>query len=82
MQHDEPVLYGYVAEWADALKAFRTGWNGYLDWNYGRAVTALVMGSYFAHENGPLCVGGWDEMVGTIADYAPAIQQRRGGDVL
>ena len=84
LQHDEPALYGYVGEWRDALASFAAGRDAYLNWGYGRKITALVMAGYMAHEDGggTVAVGGWDELLDTVANYVPLIQQGRGADVL
>lgn len=83
LQPNEADLYGYVNEWVEALAAFRKGQNGYLDWGYGRAITALVMGSYLAHEQREtLHFQGWEGLYALVKDYVPKIQQGKGWEVL
>lgn len=83
LQHDEPVLYGYVAEWLDALKCFGAGHDGYLNWAYGRKIVALVLAGYLAHEESrTIKLTGWDDLTGTVRDYIPLIQQGKGAEVL
>lgn len=83
LQHDEPVLYGYVAEWQDAIGCFAAGRDAYLNWAYGRKITALVIAGYRAHEEGnTITLDGWDDLFIAVDDYVPLIQQGHGNQVL
>ena len=50
LQPDEAGLYGYVAEWLDALAAFEQGRDALLNLEYGRLITMLIMAAYMSHE--------------------------------
>ena len=50
LQPDEIALYGYVAEWLDALAAFEQGHDALLNLEYGRFITMLIMAAYLSHE--------------------------------
>ena len=43
VQYNEPDLYGYTDENADAMDAFLAGRDGMLPWSYGLEITRLVM---------------------------------------
>jgi len=74
---DEPRLYGYEAEWRDALAAFREGRDAMLNFSYGAWVTRLVMAGYYAHEQGETI-----DPAEMPDNYIPRIQQGRGNEVL
>ena len=50
LQPDEIALYGYVAEWLDALQAFEQGHDALLNLEYGRLITMLIMAAYMSQE--------------------------------
>jgi predicted dehydrogenase len=82
LQPDEAALYGYVAEWLDALAAFEEGHDALLNLEYGRLITMLVMAAYMSHEKRQT-VDLTDEKVrAELDDYVPLIQQGKGRDVL
>ena len=79
VQPNEPDLYGYVDENADAARAFEQGRSALLDWSYGREIVRLTMAAYLSAEEGrtiDLTDPGTDKI---LATYVPAIQQGRGG---
>lgn len=82
MQPNEADLYGYVAEWQDAIAAFSRGSHGLLDFRYGAAITGLVMASYLAAERGQTVALSPVETAKELESYVPLIQQGKGGEVL
>lgn len=75
---DEPAIYGYGAEWRDALKAFGDGQDALLNFAYGREITRLVMAGYYSDEQ----AGGRVKLTEVPDDYIPLIQKGLGNDVL
>jgi predicted dehydrogenase len=82
LQPNEPDLYGYVAEWRDAISAFEKGKNAMLDFEYGRRITMLVMAAYMAHEKKATIDLTDPEVLQELEDYVPMIQQGKGAEVL
>ncbi len=82
MQPNEADLYGYVAEWQDAVARFSQGQHGLLDFRYGWEVTRLVMASYLAAERGQTVDLSSDETAKELEGYLPLIQQGKGAEVL
>lgn len=82
LHHNEADLYGYIAEWRDALSAFEQGKNAFLDFDYGRLVTMLVMAGYMAHEKKQKIDLTDPEVLQDLENYAPLIQQGKGKKVL
>jgi len=82
LQPNEPDLYGYIAEWRDALSAFEKGKNAMLDFQYGRRITMLVMAAYMAHEKKATIDLTDSEVLQELESYVPMIQQGRGAEVL
>jgi predicted dehydrogenase len=82
LQPNEPDLYGYVAEWRDAISAFEKGKNAMLDFQYGRRITMLVMAAYMAHEKKATIDLTDSKVLHALESYVPMIQQGKGGDVL
>jgi predicted dehydrogenase len=82
LHHNEPDLYGYIAEWRDAIPAFEQGKNALLDFEYGRLITMLVMAAYMAHEK-KMTIDLTDSAVlAELESYVPLIQQGKGAEVL
>ncbi len=82
LHHNEPDLYGYIAEWRDAISAFEQGKNALLDFEYGRLITMLVMAGYMAHEK-KMAIDLTDSAVlAELESYVPLIQQGKGAEVL
>jgi len=78
----EADLYGYCAEWRDALRAFEAGKDAMLNLEYGRLITKLTMAAYMSHEKRKtidLTDAGVNRELET---YIPLIQQGKGGQVL
>ncbi|HCO94025.1 MAG TPA: hypothetical protein DIU00_08750 [Phycisphaerales bacterium] len=82
LQPNEPDLYGYVAEWRDALLAFEKGKSAMLDFQYGRRITMLVMAAYMAHEKKVTIDLTDSAVLQALENYVPMIQQGRGAEVL
>ncbi|OHB78189.1 MAG: hypothetical protein A2Z25_22300 [Planctomycetes bacterium RBG_16_55_9] len=82
LQTNEADLYGYIAEWRDALSAFEQGKNALLDFQYGRKITLLVMAAYMAHEKKATLDLTDPTVLQALDDYVPLIQQGKGVRVL
>jgi len=82
LQPNEPDLYGYIAEWRDAISAFEQGKNAKLDFQYGRLITMLVMAAYMAHEKKATIDLTDPEVLQELENYIPKIQQGKGAEVL
>ena len=82
LQPNEPDLYGYVAEWRDAISAFEKGKNAMLDFQYGRRITMLVMAAYMAHEKKATIDLTDSKVLHALESYIPMIQQGKGAEVL
>ena len=82
LHHNEPDLYGYIAEWRDAIPAFEQGKNALLNFEYGRLITMLVMAGYMAQEK-KMTIDLTDSTVlAELESYVPLIQQGKGAEVL
>jgi len=78
----EADLYGYCAEWRDALGAFEVGKDAMLNLEYGRLITKLTMAAYMSHEKRK-AIDLTDPAVNKeLETYIPLIQQGKGGQVL
>ncbi len=82
LHHNEPDLYGYIAEWRDAISAFEQGKNALLDFEYGRLITMLVMAGYMAHEKKTAIDLTDSAVLAELKSYVPLIQQGKGAEVL
>jgi hypothetical protein len=82
LQPNEPDLYGYVAEWRDALSAFEQGKDAMLNFEYGRLITMLIMSAYMAHEKKTTIDLTGSAILQELESYVPLIQQGKGAEVL
>lgn len=82
LQTNEPDLYGYIAEWRDAISAFDKGKNALLDFEYGRLITMLIMAAYMSHEKKKVIKLTDSEVLQELESYVPLIQQGKGAKVL
>jgi hypothetical protein len=82
VQYNEPDLYGYTDENADALAAFREGRDGMLPWSYGLEITRLVMAAYMSAEKKRAIDLTDPAVLQELETYVPLIQQGRGGELL
>jgi predicted dehydrogenase len=82
IQPNEPDLYGYVDENVDAVRCFRDGRSGLLDWEYGREIVRLTMAAYLSSEEGRR-VDLTDPAVDQhLMTYVPAIARGEGAGQL
>ncbi len=82
LQPDEIALYGYVAEWLDALQAFEQGHDALLNLEYGRFIAMLIMAAYLSHEKRKVVDMTDPRTLAELATYVPLIQQGKGKQVL
>jgi predicted dehydrogenase len=82
LQPDEIALYGYVAEWLDALQAFEKGRDALLNLEYGKLVTMLIMAAYMSHEKRCVMDLTSQRTLNDLEAYVPLIQQGKGRQVL
>lgn len=82
IQPNEPDLYGYTDENADARDAFLRGDDALLDFDYGVEVVRLTMAAYYSAEHGHVVDLTDATMVEALEHYVPLIQQGRGAEVL
>jgi len=82
LQPNEPDLYGYIAEWRDAISAFQQGKDALLNFEYGRLITMLIMAAYMAHEKKRTIDLTDSAVLKELETYVPLIQQGKGAEVL
>jgi predicted dehydrogenase len=82
LQPNECDLYGYIAEWRDALAAFEQGKDAMLNFEYGRLITMLIMAAYLAHEKKRTIDLTDPKTLQKLETYIPLIQQGKGAKVL
>jgi len=82
LQPDETALYGYVAEWLDALQAFEKGRDALLNLEYGKLITTLIMAAYMSHEKRRVIDLTDARVLNELESYVPLIQQGKGKQVL
>jgi len=82
LQPDEIALYGYVAEWIDALQAFEQGRDALLNLDYGKLITMLIMAAYMSHEKRKVIDMTDPRVLTELESYVPLIQQGKGKQVL
>ncbi|MFO7691476.1 MAG: Gfo/Idh/MocA family oxidoreductase [Vicinamibacterales bacterium] len=82
VQANEPDLYGYTDENADALDAFRAGRDAMLPWSYGLEITRLVMAAYLSAEKKRVVDLTDPATRRELETYVPLIQQGRGAEQL
>jgi predicted dehydrogenase len=82
VQYNEPDLYGYTDENADALEAFRDGRDAMLPWSYGLEITRLVMAAYMSAEKKRVIDLTDPAARRELETYVPLIQQGRGAEQL
>jgi predicted dehydrogenase len=82
LQPNEMDLYGYIAEWRDAISAFQQGRDALLNFEYGRLITMLIMAAYMSHENKKVIDLTNPKVQNELQNYIPLIQQGKGAEVL
>jgi predicted dehydrogenase len=81
VQPNEPDLYGYTDENADAVRSFEAGRSALLDFGYGVEIVRLTMASYLSAETGQVVHPAHPDTRRALDDYVPLIQQGRGKEV-
>lgn len=79
---NEPDLYGYNDEFADARAAFLEGRDALLNWEYGLEITKLCQAAYMAAEEEKTIDLTDPSVQNSLKTYTPAIAQGKGHDVL
>lgn len=82
LQPNEADLYGYVAEWTDALTAFEQGKDAKLNLEYGKTITTLILAAYMSHEKRQVIDLTDARVLRELEDYVPLIQKGEGAKVL
>lgn len=82
LQPNEADLYGYVAEWIDALTAFAQGKDARLNLEYGKTITTLILAAYMSHEKRQVIDLTDARVLRELEDYVPLIQKGEGTKVL
>ena len=82
VQYNEPDLYGYTDENAEALAAFREGRDAMLPWSYGLEITKLTMAAYLSAEKKRVIDLTDPATQKELETYVPLIQQGRGAEQL
>jgi predicted dehydrogenase len=82
LQPNEADLYGYVAEWIDALTAFEQGKDARLNLEYGKTITTLILAAYMSHEKRQVIDLTDARVLRELEDYVPLIQKGEGTKVL
>lgn len=82
LQPNEADLYGYVAEWIDALTAFEQGKDAKLNLEYGKTITMLILAAYMSHEKRQVIDLTDAGVLRELEDYVPLIQKGEGNRVL
>lgn len=80
IQPNEPILYGYVGEWVNALACFASGQDAFLNFAYGAFIAKLIMAGYMAHEDGMTL--DFADIEACVSGYIPLIQRGEGAKVL
>ncbi len=82
VQANEPDLYGYTDENADAVAAFRDDRPPLLDWRYGVEIVRLTMAAYLSAERRATVDLTDRSTCAALESYIPLIQQGLGRQVL
>jgi predicted dehydrogenase len=82
VQPNEPDLYGYTDENADAARAFAAGRDAKLDFAYGLEIVRLVMAAYLSAERRATVDLTDAKTLEELERYVPLIQQGRGAETL
>jgi predicted dehydrogenase len=81
VQPNEPDLYGYTDENADAVRCFESGRSALLDFRYGLEIVRLTMASYLSAEEGRVVKLTDPDTQRRLDEYVPLIQLGRGAEV-
>lgn len=82
LQPNEADLYGYIAEWIDALTAFSQGKDARLNLEYGKLITMLILAAYMSHEKRKVIDLTDPGVLNELESYVPLIQKGEGKKVL
>ena len=82
LQPNEADLYGYIAEWIDALTAFSQGKDARLNLEYGKLITMLILAAYMSHEKRKVIDLTDSGVLNELESYVPLIQKGEGKKVL
>jgi predicted dehydrogenase len=82
VQANEADLYGYTDENEDAARAFMTGKDGMLNWDYGLEITKIIMAGYMSAERSKTIDLTDSGTLAELETYIPLIQQGKGAEIL
>jgi len=82
IQPNEPDLYGYTDENADAVRAFEHGRAPLLDWEYGLEIVRLTMAAYLSAERRAVVDLTDAATREELESYVPEIQRGNGARIL
>lgn len=82
VEPNEADLYGYVDEIQDAVRNFKQGKDGLLNFQYGLEITKLCQAAYMAAERGVTLDLTDAKVQSDLKNYTSLIAQGRGREVL
>jgi len=82
VEPNEADLYGYVDEIEDAVRSFKAGHDGFLNFAYGMEITKLCQAAYMAAERGVTLDLTDPNVQADLECYTSLIAQGRGREVL
>ena len=82
VEPNEADLYGYVDEIEDAVRSFKAGHDGFLNFAYGLEITRLCQAAYMAAERGVTLDLADPKVQADLESYTSLIAQGRGREVL
>ncbi len=82
VEPNEADLYGYVDEIEDAVRSFKAGHDGFLNFAYGMEITKLCQAAYMAAERGVTLDLTDPNVQADLKTYTSLIAQGRGREVL
>ena len=82
VETNEADLYGYVDEIEDAVKCFKEGKDGFLNFAYGAEITKLCQAAYLSAERGQTVYLTDPATQNELKTYKSLIAQGRGAEVL
>lgn len=82
VEPNEADLYGYVDEIEDAVRSFKAGHDGFLNFAYGMEITRLCQAAYMAAERGVTLDLTDPKVQEDLKSYTSLIAQGRGREVL
>jgi predicted dehydrogenase len=82
VQPNEPDLYGYVDELADARSAFLAGRDAFLNWEYGLEITKLCQAAYLSAERRKTIDLTDPAIRKELDSYTSLIAQGKGAEIL